>query len=496
MKNRPGGMLWFVTIAMLTLAGGCGFADANPGEWAGSGNAPPLRRVILISCDTLSAQHLQSYGYAKETTTVFDALAAKGVLFRHCLAPQGWTLTSHMTMLTGLLPGVHRVGKYSALPESIPTLPELLQEQGFRTAFLPTDNEWLRDRYGFDRGFDQHHMYSLQDPIVLNGSQWFQYRAESAPGEPAVPFFVMFHFMDVHSRPHTFSYPYSPLQRGGRMECDPATTPKRKHFLPIEKDDLLGDIRNWDLAAYDPAFLRCAYDACVSVWDSLKLGELTELLDEGGHLRDTLLIVTADHGEELGEHGGYFHDSPYGEVREVPLLLVWPGRLPEGAVVEARVGLADLAPTILELAGVPAPPSLQGLSLAPLLEDTRAPFPDRDFLIDGNWRGWAHFPTALVAKARGSWWSLVAMTDTTGTTGTFAPETVAEVHGLFDLDRDPLERDDLQTAMPDLVTELIRRIEAQLAANAVLARDLAAAGEGEPASISEEAARKLRALGY
>ena len=269
-----------------------------------------------------------------------------------------------------------------------------------------------------------------------------------------------------------------------------------KHFLPIKKDDLFGDIQNWDLAAYDPAFLRCTYDACISAWDDFQLRTLLESLQESGHLRDTLIVITSDHGEQLGEHGGFFHDAPYGEVREVPLLMIWPGRLPAGTVVDAWVGLADLAPTVLDLAGLPPLLNSQGLSLAPLLADPQAPFPERDFLIDGNWRGWGHFRSALVARARDAWWSLVVQTDTTGTVGTYEPERVATVHGLFNITADPYERDDLRAAMPDLVAELTGRLEHQLAANATLAEKLGTETAGETAEISDEIARKLRSLGY
>jgi arylsulfatase len=491
---------WFAGLALVALLGGCGRDNdgaATDGGRPGESPWPELKRVLLITSDTLSAQHLQSYGYDRNTTAVFDTLTSYGVLFRNCLAPQGWTLTSHMTMFTGLNPGAHRVGKYGGSRESYPLLTELLQEEGFRTAFFLTANEWLRPRFGYQRGCDHYKMYRLVDPMVQQGTQWIRDQIMiEPPGQTAVPYFAVFHFMDAHSRPHTYPFPYMPLQEDAWFLCDLDTRERSQHFLPVKQDDLFGDIRNWDLGAYDPEFLRCAYDASVSAWDNFQLAELMRQLQQSSHLQDTLIIITTDHGEQLGEHGEFFHDSPYGEVREVPLLFIWPERLPAGVVVDARVGLADLAPTILDLARMTPLPATQGLSLAPLLADPEAPFPARDFLIDGNWRGWGHFQSALVAKARGNWWSLVVKTDTTGTTGTYQPEKVAAVQGLFNLDTDPFERDDLQAGNPDIVAELTERLERQLIATAALAANLDSEVKRETKEVPAEVLRKLRSLGY
>ncbi|MFH1844003.1 MAG: sulfatase-like hydrolase/transferase [bacterium] len=457
----------------------------------------PLRRVILISCDTLAAQHLQAYGSETATTFTFDGLAADGVLFRHCLTPQGWTLSAHISVLTGLNPGVHRVGKYQGLSPAIPLVTELLQRDRFRTAFFATANEWLRPRYGFDRGSDHYRMFRLQDPVVQQATAWVDSNLGQGGVDADPPaFFLFFHFMDVHSRPYKYDFPYLPLQPEAWSLCDFASVATGKQFLPVQKDDLFGEIRNWNLAAYASPFLNCSYNACISAWDNFQLRELLASLQQSGHLTDTLVIITSDHGEEFGEHGGYYHDSPYGEVREVPLLLLWPGRLPAGQVVEARVSLCDLAPTILELAQLPTLSPCQGRSLVPLLTDPAASFPQRDFLIDGNRRGWGLYRAALVAPARDRWWSLIVQTDTTGTTGTYLPERIDYVQALHDLTADPFERLDIQAKYPDLVAELSERLERRLAEDAALAREL---GSGRPETeveISDEAARQLRSLGY
>jgi arylsulfatase A-like enzyme len=155
----------------------------------------------------------------------------------------------------------------------------------------------------------------------------------------------------------------------------------------------------------------------------------------------------------------------------------------------------DLLPTVLELAGLVPSQPCQGVSLCPLLWDADADFPDRDFLIEGHHREYRLEPSALVAQVDGRWWSLVAETDTTGCLGTFRPERVSKVSGLFDLGADPLERTNLVDQYPELVTELKQRLGTQLAANAALAAQLIPSAPADDL-LSEEAKRQLRALGY
>jgi arylsulfatase A-like enzyme len=457
----------------------------------------PLRHVVLISCDTLSALHLVSCGYDRPTTNSFDELAGHGVLFRHCLTPQGWTLSSHMSMFTGLSPGVHRVGKYRALPAGVPLLAETLHAAGFRTGAFVTSNEWLDQRYGFARGFEVYHMCRLSDPSVEQAVRWADETIAARQGSRE-PFFEFLHYMDVHSRPAVFPCPYWPLQEPALQLCDLLVHRREpKRLLPVEVDDLFGDIRNWDLARYDHEFLRCSYDACVTAWDEFRLRRLLTGLDGAGLLDDALVIITSDHGEQLGEHGDYLHDDPYAEVRRVPLLMIWPGHLPAGVVIDQPVSLLDLTPTILDLAGLPAPEPCQGISLRPVLEDPRAVLPSRAFLVEGLRPGWRLTLAALVTRHAGRWWSVVASLDTAGTTSTFQPARVEDVVGLYDLAADPLERDDLSRSQPDVAALLRQRLQARLGEEAalagVVATDSTATYEVE---IPDEVKRKLRSLGY
>jgi arylsulfatase A-like enzyme len=486
---------WLGMTGLLALLSCCWpitpVGDGAGVSYAAIDEARPVRRVVLLSCDTLSAAHLPLYGYDKRTTTTLDSLAAWGVLFQRCIVPQGWTLSSHISMLTGLSPGVHRVGKHTALPKTVPLLTEMLADQDcVAGAFLET-NQWLAADYGFGRGFQTYQFHNLEDKVHRWGFGWLQQQL-AATNTPAVQwqFFLFLHFMSPHSRPVDPLYPMPYW----------APVPIYNHYLGVPEippdQQLTADGKQWDMAAYDTADLRKGYDASVRYWDQERLRPVLGFLRRKSLLLDTLLIITSDHGEEIAEHGGYFHDSPHTEVREVPLLMIMPGRLPVGRVVTQPVSIMDITPTVLDLAGLPPPEYCQGVSLRPVLEGNHAEPPPRDFLVDGHRRGYALHPAAFIAKQDGTWWSLVASIDTTGAVQTFQPARVDSLLGLYDLTADPAETENLLASRPALARQLQERLTAALTAEAALAARIHADQVGDEVEISEDAKRKLRALGY
>lgn len=447
--------------------------------------AEPLRQILLISCDTLSAQHMQSYGYGQKTTTEFDKLAAKGTLFNYCITPQGWTLTAHMSMFTGLEPLSHGVGKYNSLNEDIQFLPEMLSRAGFVTGGFPTSNHWLNRKYGFDRGYD-YYSFFMNDTIenITGGVagytyEWMKKAVPVDKNGPTKPFFLMLHYMDVHSRPVEMGpYPY----------WSPVKQVRDYYGLPQKAPEMKIDGDQWDMAAYDNSELRRGYDSAIRTFDFYRLEPIIKLLNEGSYLDDTMIIITSDHGEEFGQHGGYYHDQPYGEVRHVPLLVIWPGHIEAGRKVKMPVSLADITPTILDYAELPLPGVLDGASLRDCLDNSVNP-PNRDFLVDGHWRGFKNEPAALVAYAENSWWSLIAETDTTA-----AVPSAGEVLGLYDLGNDQFERMNLMDEKKELVGQLVNRMELRWVENAEIAASFG--GETEEIEIDEATRRKLKSLGY
>jgi arylsulfatase A-like enzyme len=468
---------------------------AATAAWAGA--EPPPRRIVLIVCDTLSARHLAGAGGAAASATL-DSLAATGVRFRRCLAPQVWTLTSHMSMLTGLEPGAHGVGAGQALPATIPLLAELLRGAGFACGGFPTANPWLDAAFGFARGFRTYGTLELDQPLGARATAWATEAATAPDGDAPAGLFLFLHCMDVHSRGITEPYPYWPVSdrhqeliRADGVEIARRLTPPDRS-LPRRA---IHPMPEWALDAYDPAELARAYDVCIRAWDETRLRGTLHALQEAGHLEDALVIVTSDHGEAFGEHGRMLHETPHAEVREVPLVIAWSGRLPAGRVVDEPVSVTDLAPTVLDLCGLPLPEPCQGRSLRSLLAGEDGP-PPRDFLIDGHHPGYRLAETALVGQVDGAWWSLVAWTDTTGCGAGGRAPRLAAVAGLFDLAADPTERRDLAAARPDLVAELSRRLQERLDGNAGLARRILAVARPEAVALPEEQRRRLRSLGY
>ena len=344
---------------------------------------PRPRGVLLVSIDSLRADHLSSYGYRsptapdEPTSPRIDAeVAASGMSFDQAVSTTSWTLPAHMALLTGQLDELHGVTLPSRLHPSHPLLAEVLAEAGWRTAgFFSGPN--LHPWYGFDRGFERYvdcsnapienaALFDLEDPDSLRAMKDAQRDSHQGITSPEVveafadwwgtvdqgePFLAFVHLWDVH-----FDY---------------AAPAEHDVFYPGYAGDLDG-ANFWRLEQQDPrppddvARLRSLYDAEIRFTD-LHVGRLLELLRASGRLDDTLVIVTSDHGEEFFEHGHFGHNRTlFEEVVRVPLIVRWPGQVQVGRTDEV-VSLADVMPTVLDLAGVAAPPGLWGRSFAPLL---------------------------------------------------------------------------------------------------------------------------------
>jgi len=316
-----------------------------------SADAP---NVVLVIVDTLRADHLSSYGYHRLTSAHFDQLAGKGVLFEEAIAPSSWTLPSHASMLTGLYSNEHgALRSPDQLPANIPTLAEVLSKAGYRTAAI-SGSPFFTRRQGFGRGFDDFQdlflnpMFALSQVHYLSSiinymihERWIQ----EVPGKETAadvnrnalswidrarrPFFLALNYYDVHGPdfvsgvPANLAVPRNPQSR---------------------IDDYDGDI------AYDDAQLQRLMDEL----------ERRRLLD------NTLVIVTGDHGEGLGEHGLWVHRTvPYIQLIRVPLVFSWPGRIPVGLRLDRPVSTKDIAATILAVLGM-SKDSFPGESLADL----------------------------------------------------------------------------------------------------------------------------------
>jgi arylsulfatase A-like enzyme len=331
------------------------------GKWK-HGRKP---NVILISIDTLRADHLGCYGYERPTSPNLDQFASKGILFEDVTAPSPWTLPSHGSLLTGFYPS--RLGlntEDSMLPSNMETLATLFSKHGFSTAAV-VNSFYISHEYGFDRGFDkfwfvsESHQRRGAAPVIINLTKgWLdKYHNE--------PFFLFLHFYDVHS-----DYRSLPLYEREFVGS-------YKGVIDGSTDQLVA-FRNGKLSLNntDIKHLIDLYDAEIRQLDD-QLLVLFGLFQQKGVLDETVIIITSDHGEEFLEHGGVLHGrTMYQELIHVPLVIRGPG-LPQAKRIREMVSLVDVMPTLLGLVGIPNPPGLEGYDLCSLWRTPSSRLPDR-----------------------------------------------------------------------------------------------------------------------
>jgi len=332
--------------------------------------APPKpRSVVCIVVDTLRADHVGAYGYrARPTTPRLDAWLARGRLYEQAFAASPWTLPSMGSIYSALWPIHHGAGRWARFgntkglmplrPEAV-TLAERFQEAGFATAAI-INNHFLASSFGMDQGFGVYDFDASTnehgrraDEVVRRALAWLDHRG-------AQPFLLLVQIFDPH-----MDYDAPPPFRG-RFSDSVATSMK----LPVTDGRALRR-RLGQLTDADRQFVGAAYDEEVAFVDE-QLGVLLDGLEQRGLLREALVALTADHGEELFDHGSFEHGhSVFQELIHVPLAFwgpgVRPGRDP------AAVSLVDLAPTLLDAVGLPPLSPADGVSLWPNLTQGAPP---------------------------------------------------------------------------------------------------------------------------
>lgn len=344
-------MRWLALL--LALLGACG-GEGPPAPPA----APP--DFVLVVADSLRGDHLHHAGYPRPQTPAFDALARESVRFDRAWSASSWTLPSTASIFLSQLPSEHGVGRWgSVLVPGTTAVVDLLRDAGYRTGMW-TANRILAGERGFGRRFDHYEFvvhpgfhggapidataFGEGSALVASALAWMRETA-APPSRP--PFFAYLHFMEPHG-------PYL-CAPGAEPDCAARARDLNLRLLEF----------HWSLSRDEKGFLTGLYDADVTRMDDV-LAQLLTGLDAAGLSRNTWVIVVADHGELLGEWDMYMHGRTLFEpLLHVPLLLRGPGARP--GVVETPVSSMDLAPTLLELAGLPAPPSFRGRSLVPAL---------------------------------------------------------------------------------------------------------------------------------
>lgn len=446
-------------------------------------SAPRTPSIVILSLDTLRADHLSAYGYSRPTSPVLDAFASEAVRFDEAIAQASGTLPSHLSLLTSLNPPQFQITRPDGrndiqgtttlrIPDAVATLAEVLRDAGYETAAF-TDGGPLHPRYGFAQGFDVFRVNAtrgLRRTLAELDGFAFE-RALRPEADRQAPVFLFLHTFDIHA-PYDAPAPFATRFSAGTFARLRASSGEGRLLeslaaQPRPDDATLGEVQ----ALYDNGI----------AWTDAGVGMLFEWLRAQRWYEDSIVVVLSDHGEEFYEHGGFNHGvTLYREQVRVPLLMRLPGGRRGGQVIEVPIGLVDLAPTLLELIGLEPAPSFAGRSVASWIEagppssDPTVPIyfetPDRR--------------TGLRGLQLGSW--KLIRRDGSG-----------EVE-LYDLKNDPGERQDIAAqqaarakAMADQLTRWVARMGSRARESGWLAVHNAAAPE-----LSSSQREALEALGY
>jgi arylsulfatase A-like enzyme len=371
------------------------------GTLLGCSRAPTRPNLVLVVIDTLRADHLGSYGYAKAQTPQLDALAARGTRFAAARSASSWTLPSVASILTGRYPVEHGAERLvSVLSDQQVTAAEMLAAAGYETVAFSANVSLVIPESGFGQGFERFDVLEARegngtaaDPVaVRDGTNRAALAARADELTDAVlawvtsrpqstrPFFLYVHYFDPHA---SYSPPAAYAAKFGVQPNDPLLAPGQGAITFANKVP----------EARELATLQALYDAEIAFTDH----ELGRLFDRLG-LADAVTIVTADHGEEFGDHGGMLHGKTlFEEMLHVPLIVAGGG-LPAGRVVDAPVSLVSIFPTLGELAKATLPAGLPSRSLVATLRGG-APAPEMIFadlapagaahraaVIDDSWK--------------------------------------------------------------------------------------------------------------
>jgi arylsulfatase A-like enzyme len=489
-----------VSVAALLLAA-CFLLRQEPRQTSqhASATPPPDKpNVILITLDTVRADHLSLYGYERDTTPNLRRLALQSTVYTHAISPGDMTLSSHASIFTGLYPSWHKAhfdeGYYLGRPldARYPTLAEVLSSKGFDAAGVVANYLYLAPGFGLDRGFTYHdssgpvvflgsaHVFLLRERVRnfltrfyktwefdetfrraedINQTALTVLDREKAAGRK---FFCFLNYMDAH-------WPYLPPDRFATLY--PGYDPhfQSGHYDQMEREVLT--LRR-PVSEHERQHLLSQYDGGIAYMDAA-LGKLVDQLKQRGLYDNTLLIIAADHGEAFGNRAMVGHAlSVYQEMVHVPLLIKYP-RESAPAVVDDSVSLADLMPTVLGVLGYAAPKNVQGRNLL------------------------------LPAPAEAE--NVISETFVHPLISTWSPRFLRSEHAIFsgplkfiqsskgdrelyDLSQDPHEEHNLFTSRPADRLEL--KLVQYLKAAAVDRRKQA------QAQVSSESIEKLKSLGY
>ena len=428
--------------------------------------------VLLVTIDTLRADHLGAYGYRRPTSPRMDALARRGVAFEQAYTYWPKTRGSFVGIMTGRLASQTGYGKsHPLLLDFNPTLASVLKGVGYETV-ATVDNPNVASSLGYSRGFDRYRETWEEGPL---GTEMDRTRAITADGvrflaeaKPERAFFLWLHYVNPHS-------PYEPPAPWDTAFVD-AEASRGPKLRPV--DGFHGGApKQWAVPGKALGWYVAQYDGEIAAVDA-EVGRLVDALDASAVRDRTLVVITSDHGESLGEHDYYFDhgENLFDPSMRIPLIVAGPG-VKAGARSDVLATTLDLVPTILDAVKVSYPPELAGESLLPATRGERRPARPRlqgqnDRNLLGAWDG----RFKIVAT----------------------PSEPGARYALYDRERDPGETRDESRVQPERVREERRELELfreRIDAQLVKTRRLLEGQSGEE-RLTPEACERLKAMGY
>jgi arylsulfatase A-like enzyme len=478
--------------------------------------------VILIILDTARAQSFSCYGYNRETTPNIDRISQEGLLFENTISPSPWTLPAHASIFTGMYPSRHGCHeKHKFLNKNPPTLPETLKNIGYRTIGI-SNNSWISRNFGLDRGFDSfiklwqiiQYETDLADASSRGIDKYKRAISLLAKGNPFInfangiygkyfwrrydygarrinkivgkllhdkmtrsgkPFFIFINYLEPHlfyRAPKPFFGMFLPegVSRKDALSVNQDARCYIGGVIPMDEDDF--------------EVLRALYDAELFYLDH-RIGEVYEFLKEKNLLDNTLLIITSDHGENIGEHNLMDHQyCLYDTLLRVPFIMRFPGTFEGGKRINTMVQTTDIFPTIIELLNIKDQglhEEVQGEGLLkngnsrfaiseyiapqPSIEAIRRRYPKGDF---------SKYDRSLTS-IRSYDWKLIVSSD--------------GKDELYNILEDPMETKNLMSIHNDIYKNMRSKIDSWI-------RDNREDVEDEDTHVSAEIKKRLEALGY
>jgi arylsulfatase A-like enzyme len=453
---------------------------ADPGGAAGRRGVSSTN-IIIYMTDAMRADHLGCYGYDRPTSPRIDAFAAEAMLFENAIAQAPWTSSSVSSMLTGVYPNTHHVTQpQHALPASLATMGEILNDAGFMTAAFIT-NALAGEDFGLARGFTKHRLLKASEHRLLKASvdrrsvhelsdrvneevfSWLDGREDDGR-----PLFLYVHTTDTHA-------PYTPPLEFARKFLDA----KMLRDLDMPEGTPLVAVPKNPPARPSVEVLIGLYDAEIAFNDH-NFGKFLAGLRDRGLYNDSLIIFLSDHGEEFYEHGGWQHmKALYAESLNIPFIVKLPGATPSR---RGRAGVlaqqVDVLPTVLTFLGLDIPPQAEGRDLIAALDRSDGGRPARGFsyfdrrsrkgvsVVDGDWKMIQVRPQALSEYRH-------------------KPLPPPE---LYNITRDPGEKVDVVADHPEVLGYLRGVLRSHESANTeFVVRE---------SDIDDELRREMKALGY